>query len=289
MQITDSKANRQIRLHDGRMLGYAEYGDPGGTPVFYFHGFPTSRLEWLLIDPDDVAMDLNARIVAVDRPGSGLSDFKPGLELLDWPDDVTELADGLELDRFAVLGGSGGAPFAAACAFRIPAHLTAVGIVCGMGPGEAPGMKEGLSWTLPGKSSLPRRLSLWLTAVGLRKDPDKVLSRFREMVSEPDRKLLDQPEVAKVFIHALGEAFRVGYRGANQDAALYAGPWRFPLQDITADVHLWHGEQDLNVPVSVGRYVGEIILNCHAAFFEDEGHLSLPRNHIREILGALLA
>ena len=106
--MATDKTNQQIKLKDGRMLGYAEYGAPEGKPVFYFHGFPSSRLDWPLFDTDAIAARLNARIIAVDRPGMGLSDFKRARKLLDWPDDVIELADALQVDRFAVLGISGG-------------------------------------------------------------------------------------------------------------------------------------------------------------------------------------
>lgn len=279
---------QRVKLRDGRALGYAEYGAWEGKPVLYFHGFPGSRIEWPLFDVADTASDISARIIAVDRPGSGLSDFKPGRALLDWPDDVVELADRLELDRFAVLGGSGGGPFAMACAFKIPGRLAAAGVVCGMGPPEAPGMKQGASWILPGKLSPVRRLLLRLMAVGLRNKPDKVLSQIKEIVSEPDRRLLDQPELANGCIDAYREAFRSGWGGVNQDAAIYARPWGFRLDEIAAEVHLWRGELDLNVPVSVGHYLAETILNCSATFFEDEGHFTLPYNRTREILSVLL-
>lgn len=271
------------------MLGYAEYGAPEGKPVFYFHGFPSSRLDYLLFDAGDTAMEMNARIIAVDRPGTGLSAFQRGRRILDWPDDVVELADALQLDRFAVLGISGGGPFAAACAFKIPERLAATGIVCGMGPSDAPGMKEGASWTIPGKPSMIRRFILMLTSMGVRKNPDQFLSRSKETFSELDRQLLDQPELAKVFVDGLQEAFRSGIGGANQDAALYAHPWGFRLQDITAEVHLWHGGQDDNVPVSVGHYVADAIPNCNARFYKEEGHLTLPHNRIRGVLSTLVS
>ena len=86
-----------------------------------------------------------------------------------------------------------------------------------------------------------------------------------------------------------GEALRSGIDGLDQDAALYARPWGFQLQDITAEVYLWHGEPDINVPVLVGRYVADAIPNCHAKFFPDEGHFSIARNHIREILNIMVA
>ena len=286
--MTTDRTNQQIKLRDGRSLGYAEYGAPEGKPVFYFHGFPGSRLDWPLSDADDSAAKLNARIIAVDRPGMGLSGFTRGREILDWPDDVIKLADALQVDRFAVLGISGGGPYACACAFKIPERLTATAIVCGMGPAEAPHMKDGASWTIPGKPSMIRRLLLMLFAMGLRKNPDQFVLRSKEKFPELDRLLLDQPEVAKVYVDALREAFRSGIGGVYHEAALYTRSWQFRLQDIPNEVHLWHGELDLNVPISVGHYVADAILNCHATFFEDEAHISLPHNHIREILSILI-
>jgi pimeloyl-ACP methyl ester carboxylesterase len=76
-----------------------------------------------------VATKLNAHVIAVDRPGFGLSDLKSGRQILDWPDDVIELGDALRLNRFAALGLSSGGPYSAACALRIYQRLTAVGLV----------------------------------------------------------------------------------------------------------------------------------------------------------------
>jgi pimeloyl-ACP methyl ester carboxylesterase len=288
-EMANTGIHRQLKLHDGRMLGYTEYGAPGGVPLFYFHGFPGSRLDYLFFDAGAVAMEANACIIAADRPGYGLSGVQRGRRILDWPDDVTALADELRIDRFAVLGISGGGPYAAACAFKIPGRLTATGIVSGMGPAGAPGMKDGASWTLPGTPSLIRRFVLMLTAMGLQRDPDRFLSRSKETFSEPDARLLEQPELAQVFVDGLQEAFRTGIGGANRDATLYAQPWGFQLQDISAEVHLWHGEQDANVPISVGHEVAQAIPNCNATFYEEEGHLTLARNRIRGILGKLVS
>ena len=213
--------DRQIELQDGRMLGYVEYGVPDGVPVFYFHGFPSSRLDWLFFDAEDPVTELNARIIAPDRPGFGLSDLQRGRRLLDWPADVAALADALQINRFAVLGISGGGPYAAACAFGIPERLTRAGIVCGMGPADAPGAQDGTSWTIPGQFSLMRRLTLMLTSMGLTRDPDQFMARSRETFSGPDRQLLDQPELAKAFIEGMREAFRTGIGGANHEAGLY--------------------------------------------------------------------
>ncbi|MFC1871699.1 alpha/beta fold hydrolase [Chloroflexota bacterium] len=283
-----ARANQHINLSDGRLLGYAEYGASEGKPVFYFHGFPGSRLDWPFPDANDSAAQLNARIIAVDRPGMGLSSLKRSREILDWPDDVVELADKLKLDRFAVLGISGGGPYAASCAYKIPERLTATAIVSGMGPLEALHMKDGTSWTIPEKPSLIRRLLLMLFNMGLQKNPERFLMRSKVQFPEPDRVLLDKPEVAKVYIEMLREAFRSGIVGIYEEAKLYTHPWKFRLQDISAKVHLWHGELDVNVPVSVGHYIADAIPKCHSTFLKEEAHLSLPHHHIREILSFLV-
>ncbi|MFX1419118.1 MAG: alpha/beta fold hydrolase, partial [Promethearchaeota archaeon] len=121
-----------ITLKDGRKLGYAEFGIPIGKPVFYFHGQGSSRLEPMMYGFDDKRF--NVRLISIDRPGRGLSDFKENRTILDWPDDVVELANALNIQTFAVLGGSGGCPYALACALKIPDRLTYCGIVSGLGP-----------------------------------------------------------------------------------------------------------------------------------------------------------
>jgi pimeloyl-ACP methyl ester carboxylesterase len=142
---------------------------------------------------------------------------------------------------------------------------------------------------LPGKSPWMRRLLLMLMASGLRRDPGRFLVKMIDAVSEPDKLLLAQPEVRQTFIDSLGEAFRSGTRGASWDAALYKRPWGFRLEDISAEVHLWHGELDIQVPVSVGRYVADAMPNCRARFFPDEGHLSLARSQLQDILEVLVS
>ena len=285
--MIEHRLNQQIKLQDGRTLGYAEYGPPSGYPVFYFHGFPSSRLDWQLFNQDEVHQELKVRIIAPDRPGYGLSDYQKGRTLLNWPADVLKLAYALQIDRFAVLGISGGGPYAAACAFKIRDRLIKTGIVCGMGPSDAPGMKDGGSWKLPGTPSIIRSVILKLTSMGIQRDPDQLIARSKETFSEPDQQLLAQPALAAIFLDGMREAFRQGVKGANHEAVMYTRSWGFNLHDIQAGVHLWHGEQDLNVPISVGRYTAETIPNCEAKFFVNEGHVTLPHNHIGEILSTL--
>ena len=126
----------RLRLSDGRTLGYAQYGVPDGKPLFVFHGSPGSRLQVRAAHAPALARGI--RIIAPDRPGLGLSTRLPGRQVADWPSDVRELADALNIARFAVIGVSGGGPYVAACAWGLPERITRAGIVSGVAP-PAPG------------------------------------------------------------------------------------------------------------------------------------------------------
>jgi pimeloyl-ACP methyl ester carboxylesterase len=104
MGQSTARIDTYVTLRDGRMLGYAEYGDPAGTPVLLFNG-SASRLFYPLDDAQVRAA--HARMITVERPGIGRSDFKPQRTLLDWPDDIGELADALGVHQFAVAGALG--------------------------------------------------------------------------------------------------------------------------------------------------------------------------------------
>ena len=192
------------------------------------------------------------------------------------------------LDRFSVLGMSGGGPYAAVCAYKIPKRLTSVGIVSGMGPANTPGIKQGSCWIIPKKPTLIRKPFLYLMALGVRKAPDKVIANSMDVLPEPDKKLLQEADVAQTYINCIQESFRSGVSGVNCEAGIYTRPWGFQISDIKIDLHLWHGDLDLNVPISVGRYYADNIPNCNSTFFENEGHISIFRNRADIILSTLL-
>lgn len=122
--------DHELILPNRQKMTYAEFGDPNGQPVMYFHGSPSCRLEPLLIG-DDLLAQLGLRVIAPDRPGIGGSDFQTGRELVDWPANVNSLADSLGLERFSVMGNSGGGPYVAVCAAKIPNRLKSAVIVSG--------------------------------------------------------------------------------------------------------------------------------------------------------------
>ncbi|OAA60541.1 hypothetical protein SPI_05665 [Niveomyces insectorum RCEF 264] len=127
------RENQTCTLPDGRTLGFAEYGAPDGHPLLYFHGFPSSRLDAFAMDK--FAKRHNVRVFGIDRPGFGVSTRQPGRRVIDWPDDVLAFAQAQHLTRFGVMGGSGGGPYALACARKLPpAMVTGVGLMAGAGP-----------------------------------------------------------------------------------------------------------------------------------------------------------
>lgn len=288
---SESRLCQRLTLVDGRRLGYAEYGAPAGTPVIFFPGTPSGRL---FHHPDEsIAVSLGARVITVDRPGFGLSDFQPERSLLDLPQDVVQLADALELDRFAVAGISGGAPYVAACAFNIPERLTAAGIVSGVGPTDGPDGTRGMSRERRLGVIVARHVA-WLTRPLLWRvsNPQRSGERYFENIaaqsSVRDRAILARPEIRAMLIRNWSEANRHGVRGYAWETVIFSRPWGFRLEDIAMDVNLWHGEEDASMPIAVGQYMARTIPTCHATFIHDEGHFLLF-DHWREILGTMVA
>jgi pimeloyl-ACP methyl ester carboxylesterase len=276
---------RTVKLHDGRKLSYRLYGNPEGEPVFYFHGYPSSGIEFMLNDANQIVERLNIKIIAVNRPGYGGSDFQPDRKLLDWPDDVAELADSLGIDRFSVLGVSGGAPFALACAYKIPDRLKKAGVACGVGPYDAPAMKKGASAPILRSPGFVRKLIMKGFKKMLEQNPEKVAKKMYKRFPEADQVVLNDPEARDVLLGALREGLSAGTMGAAQDAKIYKSDWGFALQDVKQNVYLWHGEEDLSVRIETGKYVAGTLKICEARYYSGEGHFSLIYHHTDEIYG----
>ncbi|HSH21680.1 MAG TPA: alpha/beta hydrolase [Candidatus Caenarcaniphilales bacterium] len=289
-EIAVRTQDRMVRLRDGRRLGYAEYGDPDGAPVLFFHGLGTTRV---ICPPDDgTALRQGVRLVAVDRPGIGISDRRPGRRLLDWPDDVVQLANHLAIDRFAVVGWSGGGPYAAACGYLLPNRVTRVGMVSS--PAPLLGVPEAdyllrfhrTAARAAGRAPWMIRLALWHWGRPQRRDPARFFDRSVASMSGPDQSVLAEPALRFAMIENSGELFRQGGRGLYDEALVLARRWGFDPSDIRVPVFIWHGEMDETVPVRMARYVARSVPECQATFYPDEGHHVLYRRW-PEILDAL--
>jgi pimeloyl-ACP methyl ester carboxylesterase len=227
------------------------------------------------------------RLVAIDRPGFGRSDFQPGRSFLDWPDDVAAVADHNGIDHFAVLGLSGGGGYVLACAFKIPERLTAAVILSGRGPTSRPEARRGmaainrvmygLSASAPWVVRALSRAMFRTMARGLRRPA-------REGEAPGPLDLFGDPAARPALLADIDEAvLQPGTRGLVAELALYSRPWGFALEDIDFDVHSWHGEDDRNVPVSLARYVAGALSRSHATFVKG-GHTA-PFDYISEAIG----
>jgi pimeloyl-ACP methyl ester carboxylesterase len=287
-----NKLNQTITLKDGRILGYAEKGPSGGKPVFHFNGYPGSRLEITLID-DNILNKLNVRLIGVDRPGMGLSDFKKGRSLIDWPDDILELANYLNLEKFAIEGVSGGAPYSLACAYKLPNYLTSCAVIGGIGPKDFKKVVGNrVIYFIIKRMYFLLRISMYFqgkTARNVEKMELKWKKSFNKL-PQADQKILKDPLNLSMFLEEGAEAFRQGSKGVSYEGKLYTYPWLFKLEDIKTDlkVYIFHGELDTIVPISIAKSVSKLIPNCTNIFYPDEGHYSVPLNHIQEILTLLL-
>lgn len=275
--MAEPRETLTIRLRDGRTLGYAEYGEPRGKPLLVFHGSPGARLQVRAAHRPALARGI--RVIAPDRPGLGLSTRSPGRQIADWPGDVRELADALGVGRFPVIGVSGGGPYAAACAWRLPDRVVRAGIVSGVGPpGHGPTLCSGLRSMERALVNLAlgtpwlMRAAMAVGAVPCRRWTERIYVRLRKLASPADRAILDRPEVAECLIAAMKEAFRHGGLGPAEELLLLARPWTFRPEEIRVAVRLWHGEADRIVPVEMGRYLASAIPNCQAEFIPGAGH-----------------
>jgi pimeloyl-ACP methyl ester carboxylesterase len=283
-------SDRGFGLPDGRLLGYAEWGDPSGTPVVAFHGIPGSRLQR---NPDEgIARDLGARVLTIDRPGCGSSDPHPGAGLSAFARDVAALLSALGIDRVRVVGISGGGPYALAFAALAPPRVARVALVSPVGP---PGsMGRPMVWTarlgFHVAARAPGLLRPLLEPVArlATAAPEAYIRAVAAKLGPPDRAILRRPEVTAMFRADLAEAFRHGCRGMVNDLALEARPWDFDLAAVAAPVTLWHGVADRMVPPAASRALAAGLPCADAVFLPGEGHF-MVLDRWREILARLLA
>ena len=286
------RINQTLVLQDGRRLGFAEYGASTGRPVFHFGGSGSSRLEHP--SPASMLLDMDVRFISVDRPGHGLSDLQPNRRLLDWPQDVLQLAGRLGLDEFYVEGHSAGGPHALACAHELPGQVIAGAAISCVAPMNRPGAYEGLPplnqilarsarWT-PWLAKLIRRIMRGMV-MG---DVEKAARRLMSSIPEADKAVLYAPQNVEMFVSTIREGFRPGFQGVAHDDILVNREWGFDLAGVRSRIDLWHGEADVNVPFHAARYLCDLLPYTRATFLPGEGHYFLL-DRWEEILSALVS
>lgn len=280
--------DRVITLADGRELGFTDHGPADGTPVFFFHGFGTTRV---ICPPDEPARALGLRLIAVDRPGIGLSQPLPGRRLLDFPADMTALADELGLGPFSIVGWSGGGPYAMACAVALPDRVRSLALV------SAPAPLAGVAETsylrrfdraarAAARTPWVVRFAMWQWGRSQRKDAARFFDESVAEMCAADQAVLAEPELRDRMIANSSELYRQGGRGMYDEALILARPWGFELADVKVPTHVWYGAQDGTVPEGMTDHLAREIPGAQVHRYADEGH-HLLYSHWSKILAAL--
>lgn len=289
---TDVRTACTVRLRDGRDVGYADWGEAGGTPVLHLHGTPGSRLTYDYTDAPARAMGV--RVIAPDRPGIGLSSPKQGYTLEDVAADMAELADGLGLDRFAMLAWSGGGPYGLATAAALGDRVSALAMVAPAGLLDTRASRRGMSaldragWIL---SVFTPRIGAPMLGAAMRwslRHPVNATKSFASKLPRMEMDLLAglPPEVEGPIIGS-AEAGRQGGRGIVDDYRAISQPWTFQPEEVRVPTQFWHGDKDKYVPLRVSEELAERVPNAELQLRPGSGHL-IALSHYEEILRSLL-
>ena len=274
-----------IKLRNGNRIGYAIYGNKKNFPIFYFHGWPGSRFELKNIP----LKKKKCFIIALERPGYGISDPISKFKILDWPKIVLEVANKLKIKKFSIIGVSGGAPFALACANTIKnKRLKSIAIVCALAPSKAKGMNKGrvgMLLNLGRKPFISWLIFNFLRVRLLNGNLEKSFNKWKNKISLPEIDLkLFTIDRGKRLMENFKEAVKHGTTGVHRDANLYSNYWGFKLKNIKKKIFVWHGDKDLTVPIITNKCYKKKLKNKEIFIKPNEGHFSICYNFMNDII-----
>lgn len=287
--------DRSISLSDGRQLGFIDYGDPDGLPIFLLHGTPGSRVFGLENEP--LIGEENLRIVTPERPGYGLSSPLEKRSISAYSSDIEELADFLHIKKFHVGGVSGGGPYVLACASNLPNRVLSATLIASASPMETEGFFRGMS--IGNKCAfLLSKYVPWLlkpiyqyAANYYGKNPDKMIKGLTPQLCEWDKRVIEEmADKGQIdgFTEHIREAYKQGYKAAYTDIYLVSRSWGIDYSKILCPVFMWHGESDTLVPISPAKAFAKSLPNCQSSFIEGAGHLLLESDEVgRRIIQAI--
>lgn len=268
----------------GMRLAWNDFGAPDGAPVFYYHGWPSSRLQARLAH--HLAKDRSLRLIAMDRPGMGKSTLIRDRKLEDWPELMARFADHLGIGKFAQLGVSGGGPYVLAGAAMIPGRLTRSAVLAGMVPlpllGHGRGGLHPIYRMLIPMRKAPAPLYTGLFRVAslvCQARPDKLpMSLLLGTLGGQDREIiLGQPDIWGVLTKSFTEGVcgPSGGQGVMTDAEIYLRMPGFTTEGVTHPIRYWHGADDKNIPLSLVQRLCEILPHAELEAVDGLGHFSL--------------
>ena len=296
MENKSTDTDKIFTLPDGRALGYALYGPEGGKPVLYFHGTPSSRLEPLLINTwggslPGLLQQYRIRLIAVDRPGMGLSAFHPERNFTSFAHDVAALLQHLGIPQCALLCWSGGGPYALSMAYLYPQLIRQVCLIAGISAsfGDEEVYAQ-MGWNKVYFNSArytPLLLQGTLEAVKhttLTAPPAQSLYDL----SNVDYALIKDPLHANALLsYTIKQAAIESPKGAVQEAQLYFAPYPYSLADLQTPVHFWWGTEDNVVTYIHAKRLERQLPNATPHYKPGEGHLSVYVNGFAEALAVL--
>jgi pimeloyl-ACP methyl ester carboxylesterase len=271
------RAVGEAEVGDGRVLGWAEFGHPDGDPVLWFHGTPGARLQ---VPPtvDEVALQRGFRIIGVERPGSGRSTDHRYRRIADIAPDVDALRSSLGLDRFAVVGLSGGGPYALGVAHGLPDRVVAVSLLGGFGPTRGQdavfSLTRAMRFAAPAFETLRGPVGAGLSRVVPVLEPvaDPVFSLYVAVMGFADKPVLNDAAFRAMFLHDLLTAGDL--RSVAHDLALFSRHWGFHLSDVRPPVIVWQGLADTIVPPSHGHHQAARLPRAELHVRPGEGHFA---------------
>ena len=269
-----------LRTRDGRALTFAQHGDLDGRPVVVMHGTPGSRLGPI---PRASRLYLQGiRLIAYDRPGYGGSDRLSGRAVAHAASDVADLLDALGIESFAVVGRSGGAPHALACAALLPERVTRAAALVSfapytlMGPRWYDGQTQSNLREHGIAESGAGQLEAYLgsMAAAIKADPESHLPFDEKDLIRPDRAVMADFGIRRMLLDNFREALRQTPYGWIDDSLSFVRPWGFDPASIHCPVRLWHGADDNYAPVTHTRWLGERIPGAETIIQRDAGHFT---------------
>ena len=267
----------ETEVDSGRVLGWAEYGQPDGDPLLWYHGTPGARTQLPPV-AHETALQRGFRIITVERPGTGASTDHQYRRISDFGADAEVLVDDLGLDRFGVVGLSGGGPYVLATAHRMPDRVVVGSLLGGIGPTRGPdavwSYTRALRFLAPTLEVLRSPIGSVLgPAVGAaERVGEQAIDIFARLVGGHDREVLSDPDFAAMFVSDLTNAGQL--RSVAHDMALFARHWGFLLEEVTPPVIVWQGLADPIVPPSHGHHQAARLPNAQLRVRPGEGHFA---------------
>ena len=278
-------SNKIITLPDERKLGYAIIGK--GNPVMYFHGTASSRLEVHLLK--NLTTKEKLQLIAIDRPGYGLSTYKPRKNIQDLNNDINILADHLGIEQISVLGWSGGGVFALAYITCYPQRVIN-GVIAGTPdlPFDASTAHNNIPFAkyvmkLPFLGTIAMRnmrrqiLKANTPEAFLHSNQGKQTLRT---CSKHDLTFFSNPTWISLMHQSIREAFRQNnsINTVLEEHKLFLNPWNLPFKNVKNKIWIWQGTEDKTCPIKNAYNIAHKIKNCNLEIFPNQGHYTIFDN-----------